>query len=547
MSALLVVVLVVVHLAVVASDPIAGGPRDPLEGVGPPDRWSPPRPHADARFATFPTTGPRGEPGLWVALTSGVPIRFTVEQEVVDRFGLEELRAAVEVWNDVPGSRFAATIERVVDTGLDERFRDGVDRIFLDRRTCGGRYLARAHMWPGELVVRDGHAARYITEFDLGLCDRLEPERLEQVLRHELLHLAGLDHLCNPDEPCHRPGMGDDNRCRIMSTRAHPCQEPAPGDEDGLVHLHPRLPRASGTDGLTTSAAVALATHPVPRSTLQVVLTPEDAPLALQAQAGGLAGHLGVPHLLVDGDCTTGPDGRALDRVLALAGRALLVGDVADGCEATLEGAWAIPTERLPEGRDVAFRSLEATEAPEIVVVAPAPAAPDATPIAAVAAAAAVRLDAPLVVLDDDGAPDPVLDLLEEAPSVRQVVLAADRELVDPRTAAAIAETGVEVRRLAVASAGEAAMALAGIAEVAPASGVAVAIAAAERPVQAISAIGVAAAAGGVLLPIDPELHPDHAAFLRDRVTRGAIVGGHQAINNRRQAELSRLVDGATR
>ncbi len=546
LSGVLVVLVALGHLAVVATVPIAGGPRAPLEGAGPPDRWSPPRPHSDARFATFPTRGPGGEPGLWVPPSTRVPIRFAVEQEVVDRFGLEELRAAVEVWNHVPGSRFGAVIDRVVDTGLDERFRDGVNRIFLDRRSCGGRYLARAHMWPGELVIRDGYAARYVAEFDLGLCDRLRPEQLDIVLRHELLHMAGLDHLCDPDEACHRPGMDDDSTCRIMSTTAHPCQAPTDGDEDGLVHLHPRLPRTSGTDGPSTAAAVVLATHPVPRSVLSVVLTTVDAPLDLQAQAAGLAGQLEVPHLLVDEDCTTGPDGDALDRVLAVAGRAILVGEVTQGCQATLEGAWAVTTERLRSGPDVTARMIEARSdaPPEHIVVVPAAVADDVTPISAVAAAAAVALGAPLVVLDDDGGPGRVLDVVADAPSIRQAVLVADVDLVDPRTAAAIAEAGVEVRRLPAADAADAVVALAGIAEVAPASGLAVAIAAIGRPAHAIPAIGIAAGSGGLLVPIHPELREDHAALLRDRVTRGAIVGDHQAINNERQATLSRLVDG---
>jgi hypothetical protein len=218
----LVVTLALGHLAVLTPTPLAGEPRPQLESLPVEERWVPPLPVTNEDFATFPVTGPRGELGLWTLISDRVPVRFQAEQEVVDRFGLDELEEAVEVFNDVPGTRFGATVAGVVDDRVQERRRDGVNRIFLDRATCGDRYLARAHLWSQPIQVQDGRAVRYVNEVDIGLCDRLSEDRLPDVVRHELAHIAGLDHLCDPDEDCHRPGMGDDNACRIMAPRLKP-------------------------------------------------------------------------------------------------------------------------------------------------------------------------------------------------------------------------------------------------------------------------------------------------------------------------------------
>jgi hypothetical protein len=545
---LLGALLAFAHLVSLGASPIADGPRDPLPAASVPDRWTPPLPVTDARFATFPLRGPQGQPGLWVLPSSKVPLEFVLEQEVIDRFGEQVIHDAVESWNDTPGSRFGATVSRVVEVGVDERRRDGANRIFLDRRSCGGRYLARAHLWPGELVVRDGRAARYITEVDLGLCDRLRPEQVAGVIRHELGHIAGLDHLCEEGEDCHRPGMAEDNTCRVMSPRAHPCQEPTQGDRDGLVHLHPRLPRVAGGDGRTTSASASLATHPTRRASLQAVITPYDAAFDLRVAGATLAGHLGAPHLLVDDACTTGPAGRALDRVVALAGTVHAVGPVAEGCLATLRGAWALRVEHHPDAAAVRAQSVEhlavTDRPPSQLVVAPAAASGADELLGAVVAPAAVAARAPLVLLDDPGDPAPVLELLEPADRVTEIILVGDLDAIPLSTQLALGNAGAHVRRLPAADASQAAVQLVGLRHLWGAGPFAATLAAAAQPDHVLGAIGVAVAEGGFVLPIDDDLHPEHETLLRERVDRGALVGGIAAIGVDRQIALSRLVDG---
>ncbi|MFA9432999.1 hypothetical protein [Egicoccus sp. AB-alg2] len=548
LSATLVLGFALAHLAFVVATPLAGGPREPVASYASAERWTPPPPARDARFATFPFVAADGSVGLWVLPSATVPLEFVVEREVVERFGEQELLEAVEVWNDTPGSRFGATITRVVDAGIDERRRDNVNRIFMDRRSCGGRYLARAHLWPGEAVVRDGLVARHIGEVDLGLCDRLRPEQLARVVRHELGHIAGLDHLCDEGEDCWHPEFDDDNTCRIMSPRAAACQEVSDGDLDGLVHLHPRLPRASGNDGRSTAASVAFATHPTPRSALTTVIAPYDADLEHRVAAATLAGHLSAPYLLVDDDCTVGPDGRALDRVLAVAGTAVAVGAVPSACLATLRGAWAVEVDELRSVEDVEDRVVEVlrerTEPPRRLFVAPIDAPSRGTPVAAVAATAAVALDAPLTFVTESDDAGPALRLLRAHPEIREVIVVADREAAGMDLVLDLAVEGVTVRRVTASDAAEAAAELATFPGVPLPRPLPAIIASTEHPEHTIPAISLAAHLGGLLIPIEPELRASHVELLRDQVSEGAIVGGRQAITTQRQVALSRLIDG---
>lgn len=541
---ILALALALAHLGLVAPSPIAGGPRDVLPQRTPSERWTPPSPVVDHRFATFPFIGPAGREGLWVLPTGAVPLRFVAEREVVDRFGADELGAAVEVWNGTVGSRFGATVDLVVDDGVQERRRDGTNRIYLDRRSCGTTYLARANLWPGEVIARDGRIARTIAEVDIGICERMRPEQLDIVITHELAHIAGLDHLCDIGEECHRPGMDEDNSCRIMSSRLDPCQAIEPGDHDGLVHLHPRLPRASGGDGRSTSASVTATAYPVPRTSSEVVLSAYDGPPHLSILAASYAAHLGAPHLLVDDDCTAGPHGRALDRTLAVAGDATLIGELAPGCAAALEGAWAIPTTQLTTADEVTSATADLLPSAGQVVLAPSPLGPDDVALAATSASAATLVSAPLVLVDDADDATGVLERLETFPEVEEVLAVADTSDIGPRVLAAIAGEGIEIRRVEATDGGQAATGLARIAEIADAAELAVTIAAEDRPEHLVPAIVLAGRAGGLLLPIGAELAPAEDRLLRERVTRGAIVGGPQAIGREEQISLSRRVDG---
>lgn len=546
LAAILIVAMAVTHLGVLAPTPLSGGPRPALSERSGPGRWVPPRPHTDERFATFPVSGPRGEPGVWTIPGARVPIQFVVEREIAERFGLEELSEAVEVFNEVPGTRFGAQVFQVVDEGVRERTRDGINRIFLDRRSCGERYLARAHMWSLPLRIERGQATRYVGEVDIGLCDRLEARWLEAVVRHELGHIAGLDHLCNPDDDCHRPGMGDgDHTCRIMYPRLAPCQEVTRGDHDGLVHLHPRLPRSGGGDDRASTAGAARAAYPAARSNLEVVAAPHDASLAQRLFSAVLAGHLGVPHLLVDEDCTSGPDGRALDHLLALAGRVTAVGELPRACVVTLQGAWELEVETLHDARAVVDRiAEEAGRAPTRLVLAPRPEEGRQTPLAATAAAGAVALRAPLMVPGPEGQLGRVLEVLEIHESIREVVVVGDLRHIGTPVLSALVEHGVAVRRLWAADAAEVTRRLLEQPELAGRGPRAAALVHTDHAEHAVAGVSLATALDGLLLPVSDDPDEQQLELLAEAFDDGAIVGGVQAISPDLQLRLSRALDG---
>ena len=546
LGSLLVVAMAITHLSVLAPTPLSGGPRPDLTESPRPDRWVPPRPHTDERFATFPALGPQGETGLWTMPSARVPIQFTAEREVIERYGLEDISEAVEVFNDVPGSRFGASLGRVVDDGVEERARDGVNRIFFDRRSCGERYLARAHLWSLPLHIEQGRATRYVTEVDIGLCDRLEARWLEPVVRHELAHIAGLDHLCNPGEDCHRPGMGDgDHTCRIMYTRLHECQEVTQGDLDGLVHLHPRLPRAGGGDDRASTAAAARVASPAARASFEVVVAPHDAPLVQRLVSATLAGHLGAPHVLVDEACTAGPDGQALNHVLALAGRVTAVGELHQACALTLEGSWELELDTLTNAREVVDRiAEEADRPPTRLVLAPRPDDGRQVPIAATAAAGAVALGAPLMVLGPEGELGSVLEVLEAHESIREVLVAGNLRHIGTPVLSALVEHGVAVRRLSAADATEVTARLLEQPELAWQTPWAAAVVSAGHAEHATAGVSLAGALDGLLLPVTDESDEDALALLDEAFDDGTIVGGVQAIPPELQLRLSRALDG---
>jgi hypothetical protein len=537
--------LALLQLVVLNPTPLAGDPRPPLGPVSDTDRFVAPHPVTSEAFATFPARAADGAPGLWLLPRQTVPLRFQVEQEIVDRFGLDAIVEAVEVFNGVPGTRFGAEVAGVVEDGVDERRRDGVNRIFLDRQGCGERYVARAHLWSDPVRIRGGRAIRDVREVDIGLCERLSASALDVVVRHELAHIAGLDHLCDPDEDCHRPGMGDDNRCRIMFPRMDPCQELEQGDLDGLVHLYPNLPRAGGGDARSTAARVARVTHPVPRSSLRAVVSAYDAPPARQVLSATLAGHLGLPHVLVDADCTAGPDGHALNHTLALTGTVTAVGEIPDSCRTALELAWQLEVEELQSTRQVVSEMVEAIGgAPTRVVVAPPAGTARELPLSAQAGAAAVALDAPLIVLSDVTDLSTVVEALEDHPTIAEVVVVGDTRAVPTASLTTLADADVAIRRLGGRDPAAVAASVVELPQIQRRHPLGAAVVGDGHPEHAAAGVSLAVAVDGLVLPVSSPPSDAQLELLDESFTRGAIVGGLQAVSSPTQRTLSRAMDG---
>lgn len=506
------------------------------------DRVTPPAPHADHRFATLPYTSPSGDTGVWVLSSTALPLRLTVQSDVVDRFGLETLRAAVTVWNGAPGSTFAANLTHLSEGDVHERARDGVSRIFLDRVDCSERpYLARAHMYPAEVESRAGRTVAWVDEVDIGICDRLTPDRLHSVIRHELGHVAGLGHLCDAGSDCYSPAFDPDNRCRTMHPAAYGCQEIAAGDLAGLAYLHPRLPRISGVDRTGTAAAVSYLLHPVPRSANDVIITAADAPPLLQAAATVLSGVMRWPHLLVDERCTAGPDGDELNRIATVGARVHLVGDVPRACEDDLRFGWELETVRLRDLEAVNERLVENTT-PERVVIVDGAGPDDAVPDAALAVPVAAALGAPILPVTTDGEVRGLRHALDRAPTVTGAVLVGDATSISEEVTRRLEEEhGLRIRRLDATDQLDAVQRLSRMRDVYGHEPVTAVVVGDDRPDDALAAATLAAnLPGGIVVPAGPDLDPRVLDLLVDRVERGYVIGGERAMPLDLHLRLSR-------
>lgn len=448
---MLVTAALTVGLMVAATpSPLVSGPRPAVSTratIG--DRTTPPPPHVDVRFVTLPFETPTGVPGVWKLTDRSLPLSFVVEREVADRYGLEVIRGALTSWNATDGSDFAITISAVVEDDVDRRRRDGISRVFLDRTSCGERFLARAHLYESNTEVRGPHSVAWVEEIDVGICERLSRERVAWVLRHEVGHIIGLGHLCDYGSDCWLPEMSPDNHCRVMSPASYLCQELTAADRDGLVYMHPRVPRVDGADPTGTAAAASYLEFPAVQQAPKVIATSHEASPDLQAAAGVLAAALGAPHLVVDDDCTDGPDGRELNRVAAEGATVTLVGEVSRRCEQNLNGGWLLEVDRLESLAAVNERFAEVAGSPRTVVVVPRHDPNDpGMPVSVLAAPVAAALSAPIVVTDHTALSDDAAGELDRYPDAKVAVVLGSVISVRSAVTDALAERGFRIRRL---------------------------------------------------------------------------------------------------
>ncbi len=549
--------LAVVILVGSSPAPVASGPRPPvpLAGsyIGGP--YQPARPFVGARFTTLPFTANDGTPGIWHLVDDDVPLHLVVEKDAVERFGRGLLDEALTSWNGTTGSRFEVVVDGEVDDHVDRPRRDGVSRVFMDTTTCGERFLARSHLYPVAEEVRPGGAIAWVDEVDISICERLDPARAPNVLRHEVAHVAGLGHLCNPDEGCWVPAMGTDTQCRIMNTAAFSCQGVTDGDRDAFAYLYPKLRRVAGVNRLGTLAAVSQLLHPAIRKADTVVVTAADAPAALHASATTLATALSAPVLAMDDRCTDSVAGEELNRVAAVSATVLLVGDVSKHCADQLRAGWDLPVERLPDAAAVTRRMLEPGSdgtppllaEPTRVVVFSTDDRADVLPDAALAVPVATAMGAPLVPLESGSVPGLLRDLVRRYPTIKVAVViggASPPLSADARTALT-EDLGLRLRELDARALVPAAVKIAHMRDVFPRSAGTAVVVDGGRPADAMAAATLAAATGAPLLPVWSGA-PDERieTLLTSQMTSGFVVGGVDAVPAELQMRLSQALDG---
>ncbi len=333
-----------------------------------------------------------------------LPWTWWLEDDVAAIAGADVVLGAVAAWDASPGSRWASAFAgEVSDAGV---VADGRSTVFLEP-SCEGLTTANSYLFTdgGLAIDRYGTRASQILEADIGVCPRVtDGETLARAIRHEVGHVIGLAHLCDPADPCWDPEMGEGSHaCRVMFWQARPCQEVlTAGDRRGLATLYPTLRPLAGDAPEAVAARAAFATVPDGAADLVVIADPDLPPASLTA-AAALAARRGGPLLLGSPDerrCVAGPAVIEAGRALRRRGTLVLVGGWPEGCD-RLAYDWDVTLRRVA-GDDAVTAAVELADiggaATAAVVVGAGPDGAVADDVAA--AGLAGRVDAPLLVVD---------------------------------------------------------------------------------------------------------------------------------------------------
>lgn len=293
-----------------------------------------------------------------------LPWAYWLDPEVSVRMDDTVIHEAIAEWDGVPGSRWASTFAgQAAGAGVA----DGRSTIFLEG-ACNGRTTANTYLFTdgGLRIDRFGTTATQIHEADIGICPGVQDSpTLRRAVRHEVGHVLGLGHLCNPGDPCWTAEMGQGpHGCRIMFWRADPCQDTlSDADRLALATLYPRLrPLAADQTG-DTLARASFAMFGDNTAPLAVVVA-ADVPSGVAPAAATLAARAGGTFLQAVADpswCLSGSGAveasRALDR------RATLI----------LVGEWPASCDRLAYDWDVVLRHVPARDPVEATLMLASP------------------------------------------------------------------------------------------------------------------------------------------------------------------------------
>lgn len=360
-----------------------------------------------------------------------LPWTWWLDPAVAARAGADVVAEAVAAWDGVPGSRWATA--HAGEHAIDRPRADGRSTIFAER-SCDELTTANTYLYTDGGIGADryGRAATQILEADIGICPRADdPQRIALAIRHEIGHVVGLAHLCDPDEDCWRDGMGSGpHGCSVMYWQARTCQTTlSEGERQALVELYPTLRRLDGPDVVTTTARASFAT--VGDGTAPVVVVVAAGVLGgaagaaagvgdgvTPAAAAALAGRAGGSLLVAppeDGHCLAGATSAEATRALASRGVLVLIGDWPASCD-RLAYDWDVQVQVVPADPTDPAAGVARLAALGERLLGPStgavivPADLDAA-VAAAAADLAVRRDQPVAVEGDQAVAGDVLVL----------------------------------------------------------------------------------------------------------------------------------------
>ncbi len=450
-----------------------------------------------------------------VVQQSALPMVMRIEQAVVNHFAVAQVRAGVEAFNGIDGSRWSATLGPVTAARQNGPLADGVSTIYLldaGHDICRTAYAhtARRHRGgPATYVNRHGAEAFLVDEVDIGLCTTLPAASTAIGVAHEIAHGMGFSHL-----------SGSHNRCRLTYGGLTGCQtlDLSVADINAVRHVYPAAPRLAGADRDATSAFAAEQVT----LTSQVVAVIGRGDVVTAVSAAAWAGSTDARFVMIDRDCNSGAGVAAISAWRAERNDLHVTVVGADRtCASQLARATGVSSTSLTR-TELVDRHLADTAADQIVLVRGVDAAGQLAD-GLTAAAAAGPLGAPVVTTSQDGRSLSVeAQRAVDSLRVRRVLIIGGEHAVSAELADSLRARGLVVSRVSGADRIATSIAVAGTIS----SDDVVVIASGWAWPDAVAGSAMAGARGWPVLLSRPGSLPNEVAQAMSPAGAARVVGG---------------------